>query len=310
MRGSSAMARASAVRCFWPPDRVMPRSPRSWHTPAENQPHLCRAARRPRLPARHGPGRLPGATPPPARTPRCRRACPRRGTVPAGRTRWRHAASGSGMSRTSTPSMNTVPGRGSCSRGSRLISVDLPEPVAPTRATVWPGSMTAEMPSRTAPAVVRECHVAELDAPGDRRCPPGLKVGRYIVRIQDRGLLCRGRRSIRFHEARPRCIMLVTQPNAIIGHASMTRYALNATSSPMRDAALDDLAAALPQHEQRAEAEKERHARIEHPLQPDQPAVAPHVLLVRPPEPLELRGLLSVGSDDPYARRALPGRPR
>jgi hypothetical protein len=27
MRGSVASARASAVRCFWPPDSVMPRSP-------------------------------------------------------------------------------------------------------------------------------------------------------------------------------------------------------------------------------------------------------------------------------------------
>ena len=83
------------------------------------------------------------------RTRRCRRACRRRGTAPAGRSRSRRAASASGMSRTSMPSMNTVPGGGSCSRGSRLISVDLPEPVAPTSATVWPGSMTAEMPSST-----------------------------------------------------------------------------------------------------------------------------------------------------------------
>ena len=35
----------------------------------------------------------------------------------------------SGMSRTSTPSMKTVPGGGSCRRASRLISVDLPDPV-------------------------------------------------------------------------------------------------------------------------------------------------------------------------------------
>ena len=47
----------------------------------------------------------------------------------------------SGISRTSTPSRNTVPGGGSCSRGSRLISVDLPEPVAPTNAAVCPASI-------------------------------------------------------------------------------------------------------------------------------------------------------------------------
>ncbi len=38
--------------------------------------------------------------------------------------------------------------------------------------------------------------------------------------------------SSRFHDARPRCAMLVTHPNAIIGHDSITRYALNATKPP------------------------------------------------------------------------------
>ena len=38
--------------------------------------------------------------------------------------------------------------------------------------------------------------------------------------------------SIRFQDAMPRWRMLVTQPNAIIGQDSMTRYALKATKSP------------------------------------------------------------------------------
>ena len=38
--------------------------------------------------------------------------------------------------------------------------------------------------------------------------------------------------SIRFQDARPRCSMFVTQPNAIIGQLSIVRYALNATNSP------------------------------------------------------------------------------
>ena len=38
--------------------------------------------------------------------------------------------------------------------------------------------------------------------------------------------------SMRFHEAMPRCSMLVTHPNAIIGQLSITRYELNATKSP------------------------------------------------------------------------------
>ena len=50
----------------------------------------------------------------------------------------------SGISRTSTPSMKTVPGGGSCSRGSRLISVDFPDPVAPTIAVVVPAGIVSE----------------------------------------------------------------------------------------------------------------------------------------------------------------------
>ena len=38
--------------------------------------------------------------------------------------------------------------------------------------------------------------------------------------------------SMRFQEAMPRSSRFVTHPNAIIGHASCARYALNATSSP------------------------------------------------------------------------------
>ena len=38
--------------------------------------------------------------------------------------------------------------------------------------------------------------------------------------------------SIRFHDAMPRCSMFVTQPKAIIGQVSITKYALNATNSP------------------------------------------------------------------------------
>ena len=51
----------------------------------------------------------------------------------------------SGMSRTSMPSTNTVPGGGSLSRGSRFSSVDLPDPVAPTMAVVVPAGSIAEM---------------------------------------------------------------------------------------------------------------------------------------------------------------------
>ena len=42
-------------------------------------------------------------------------------------------------SRTSTPSTRTAPEVASKSRGTRLTSVDLPAPVEPMIATVWPG---------------------------------------------------------------------------------------------------------------------------------------------------------------------------
>src|SRR5436309_15109397 len=38
--------------------------------------------------------------------------------------------------------------------------------------------------------------------------------------------------SIRFHDAMPRCSMLVTHPNAIIGQLNIVRYELNATNWP------------------------------------------------------------------------------
>jgi hypothetical protein len=55
----------------------------------------------------------------------------------------------SGIRRTSTPSRNTVPGGGSCSRASKLISVDFPDPVGPTIATVCPAAIRAETCCRT-----------------------------------------------------------------------------------------------------------------------------------------------------------------
>ena len=68
---------------------------------------------------------------------------------------------------------------------------------------------------------------------------------------------------------------------------------------------MNHVAAAQPQDEERSEAEKQRHARIEHALQPDQDAVAIDVLLVRAAEPLQFVRFLGVGADDPHARQRL-----
>ena len=54
-----------------------------------------------------------------------------------------------------------------------------------------------------------------------------------------------------------------------------------------------------------AEPEEERHARIEHALQPDQPRLRRDVLLVGGAEPLDLVRFLAVGADDADAGERL-----
>jgi hypothetical protein len=62
--------------------------------------------------------------------------------------------------------MNTVPGGGSCSRASSEISVDLPEPVTPTSATVCPPRSSRRHVQHRRVAV-REDEVAEFDLAAD-----------------------------------------------------------------------------------------------------------------------------------------------
>ena len=148
---------------------------------AENRRRPCRAARPPRaaldpLEPFRSLRRRPASAPPSPRPPHLPHlphlpTCPAiasspNATLSASVSENRNGSCGtkpiaprstaSGISRTSTPSMNTVPGGGSCSRASRLISVDLPEPVGPTSATVCPASMRAETWSRTGRAAVAE----------------------------------------------------------------------------------------------------------------------------------------------------------
>ena len=77
-----------------------------------------------------------------------------------------------------------------------------------------------------------------------------------------------------------------------------------------REPAGDDLAAAQPQHHERAHAEEEREARIEQPLQADQPAVAAQELLVGEAEAGQLGLLLPVGAHDPDAGQRFLGHRR
>ena len=242
------------------------------------------------------------------RRTRCSRQASRRtGTAPAARSRSPRAGPPAGSRARRRRRRTPCRGGGSCRRGSRLISVDLPEPVAPTIATVWPGAIVAETPSQHRPAVVGERQVAELDGAraGRRRgTAPGCASASEMAGSASMTA------SIRFHEAIPRWTMFVTQPNAIIGHDSITRYALNATNSPSVMRLWMTSRLPEPQHEQRAQPQEQRHARVEEALQPDQPAVAVDVLLVRRPGTARPRRP-PAGTRGRRARpTAPPGRPR
>ena len=63
-----------------------------------------------------------------------------------------------------------------------------------------------------------------------------------------------------------------------------------------RDPAPDDFPAAQPQDQKRSEPEEEGHARKEHALEANQPAIAAHVLRIRVAEARKLVGLLTVGA--------------
>ena len=160
-----------AVRCFCPPDSVMPRSPTSVCVALrERLRRPCRAARRRRRSASaRSRGRLRRRVSTPNAMFSAMVSENRNGSC--GTNPIAPRSSASGISRTSTPSMKTVPGGGSCSRGSRLTSVDLPEPVAPTIAAVWPASMRSDDVVEHRPLVrpVGERQVAELDRAVDRQ---------------------------------------------------------------------------------------------------------------------------------------------
>ena len=142
MRGSTARARARAVRCFWPPESVIPRSPtvvskpcgKSWRSLAS-----CAT------PAAHSEGSSPPRTPKAtfSRTVAEKRklSCGTKPTAPR--------SVSSGIPRTSWPSTKRVPGGASKSRGRRETRVLLPAPVGPTTATVVPAGTTRSMSRRT-----------------------------------------------------------------------------------------------------------------------------------------------------------------
>ena len=208
----------------------------------------------------------------------------------------------SGISRTSTPSRKTVPGGGSCRRGSRWISVDLPEPVAPTSATVCPAAMRERHVVEDPPLGSRigEDQVADLDGAGQRHGAAG--VGHVpVADVRD------GVEHLQHPLPRRHAPLQDVGDPSERDHRPAEHHEVGVERDELaeRDLPANDVAAAEPEHQQRAEAEEERHARKEQPLQPDQHAVAPHVFAVGGAEPLDLVGLLVVGADHAHAGERL-----
>ena len=143
-----ASARASVARCFWPPDRLMPRSPsRVWY-PLGNPVTVSwrwaatEALRTRRMISSVG---LDGGIPNAMFRPR--RAENRKLSWGAKPTRARMSAgsySGSGA-----PSSRISPEAGSWMREMSETRVLFPDAVGPTMAMVWPGSAVKVMSCRT-----------------------------------------------------------------------------------------------------------------------------------------------------------------
>jgi len=137
------MARAMAVRCFWPPERVSPRSPDLGVEAFGEFENFC-------TDVSDGGGFLDcsgeasGSTEGDVLADGLGEAkCLLRDEADA------FAQCGEGEVRIGWPSIRTVPGGASWRRGIRETNVDFPEPVGPTMARLVPAGMLRLMSWRT-----------------------------------------------------------------------------------------------------------------------------------------------------------------
>ena len=148
-------------------------------------------------------------------------------------------------------------------------------------------------------SVVREAQVPELDAPADIH---RLSQRGWCQRVAHRGL------DVEHLEhplpGRHAALQYVRDP-AEGDHrpAQHDQVGIERDELTDGDPAEDDLTAAEPQHQPRAESQEECQARIEESLELNQPPVALDVLLVRAPEPLEFHLFPAVRPDDPDTRQ-------
>ena len=158
------------------------------------------------------------------RAARCRRSTPRTGGPPAGRRRCasavRRASRRAGRCRRARP----CPRCGSYARTSSFASVDLPAPVAPTRARCSPGAIVErDVDDRRRAVAVgeRDAVRAQLAAGGQRaRCRRGRSAAR------------RAASTIFASAARPDWNSLYQSPSRATGSKSEMRYSANATTVP------------------------------------------------------------------------------
>ena len=209
----------------------------------------------------------------------------------------------SGMSRTSMPSTNTVPGGGSCSRGSRFSSVDLPDPVAPTIAVVVPaGSVARDVAQDGAVAIARTSGAGTRSSP--RICSRDAICALAAAASVIAGL---GVEHLEHPLPRRQCRAAAgSSPSRTrsSASASIIRYALNATSSPT---VIRPAITSRPPATARAARRRPSAAPCSGRRRPaaDQLPVAPHVLVVGVAEALDLERLLPVGAHDAHAGQRL-----
>ena len=139
------------MRWRWPPDSEKPRSPTRWRSPRAGRTR-SRGRRRGGPPARSGRRRRPRD-----RRRRCwRRRCRRRGTSPRTRSPTAAAELVQGeLADVDAVEADRCRRRRRRSGGGGGRSVDLPEPVAPTRATDSPGAIVRSKSSSTGAVVAR-----------------------------------------------------------------------------------------------------------------------------------------------------------
>ena len=138
-------------------------------------------------------------------------------------------------SRTSAPPSRIAPDQGSYRRGNSLMSVDLPEPVEPTTATVSPFQIGSDSCSSTGwpgryPNVTRSISMSGVCTPA--REVAGATSAGAAVRAGASGSSVSSNPNTRSAAAIACCMIVYFADRSRIGPKNLVRYSMNATSTP------------------------------------------------------------------------------